>query len=162
MLSFIKPYGSVKAPFLQRYGYGFVASSNQPKTELSLSNATLHPTLLPPFCQCEHPSSHGVSWTGELVHLEANPSRQTIKKKSLHLHLAQLPDPAHISTDPGWGSRRARWPMQCKNERRVNCWLEVVRCVTPQVRREFLRKNELCTEERDSCAVPQFWQWLVP
>lgn len=82
-LLFIKPYGSVKVPFLRRHGYGFVASLNQPKTELSLRDASLHPTLLPPFCQCEHSTSHVVHWTGELVHLEANPNTHTHRAQKI-------------------------------------------------------------------------------
>lgn len=38
-----------------------------------------------PFCQCEHSSSHVVSWTGQPVHLEANPNRHTIQKKNLFI-----------------------------------------------------------------------------
>lgn len=82
-LSFIKLRGSVKAPFLQRYGYGFMTILNQPKTQLPLREASLHPALLPPFCQCEHSSSHAVSWMRERVHLEANPNTRTQSQKNL-------------------------------------------------------------------------------
>lgn len=140
---------------------GFVASLKQPKTELSLREASLHPTLLPPFCQCEHSSSHVINWIREVVHLKANPNTHTKSKKSLHFHLAQLPDPAHKSTGLGWGSRRTRWPMESENEPRVTAG-SVGRYMVPQVSRELLQKNKLRSEERDSCAMPQFWQWFVP
>lgn len=43
--------------------------------------------------------------------------------------------------------------MEGKNELRVSCWLVVGRYMIPQVRREFLQKNELYSEERYLCCA---------